>query len=57
MALFSRKSRWRKAIKPLTRRVDTRKLAKTGLTAAGGAISVTAASAWVSSLRRRREKE
>lgn len=55
MRLFHRKSMWQKAIEPITDHLnlDAKSLAKSGLTAAVSVISLTAASAAVSSLRRR----
>jgi len=54
MRLFwRRKSRWERAIEPLTNHVDGRSLARSGLTAVAGAVGLTAASAVLSSLRRR----
>lgn len=53
--LWRRKSVWERAIEPLTDRVDGRSLAKSGLTAVVGAVGLTAASAVLSSLRRRED--
>lgn len=50
---WRRKSRWERAIEPLTSHVDGRALTRSGLTAAAGFVGLTAASALLSSLRRR----
>lgn len=52
---WRRKSRWERAIEPLTGHVDGRALTRSGLTAAAGVIGLTAASAVLSSLRRRED--
>lgn len=56
MGLFHRKSMWQKAIEPVTDHVDSKSLAKSGLTAVVGAVSLTVVSAVVSSLRRKDER-
>jgi len=48
-----RKSRWERAIEPLTGHIDGRALTRSGLTAAAGVVGLTAASALLSVLRRR----
>lgn len=54
MRLFwRRKSMWERAIEPFTNHVDGRSLTRSGLTAVAGAVGLTAASAVLSSLRRR----
>lgn len=57
MRLFRRKkSMWQRAVEPVADRVDARALTRSGLAAAAGAIGLTAASAVVSSVRRRNDR-
>lgn len=55
MRLFRRKSRWQKAVEPVAN-ADVRSLAKSGLAAAASAATITAASAAVSSWRRKEQR-
>lgn len=52
---WRRKSRWERAIEPLTSHIDGRAFTRSGLTAAAGVVGLTAASALLSSLRRRED--
>lgn len=54
--LRKKKSPWERVIEPVMNRVDGRSLARSGLTAVAGAISLTVASALLSSLRRRDDR-
>lgn len=53
MALMHRKSKWQRALRPVTDRVDTKTVARSGLTTAVGALGLTATSAVISAIRRR----
>jgi hypothetical protein len=56
MGLLRRKSMWERAVQPVTDRVDAKSLAKSGLTAAVSALTITAASAVLSSVRRKEQR-
>jgi len=53
MGLFRRKSIWQRAIEPVTDHIDTKALTRSGLVTVVGAVTLTAASALVSAVRRR----
>ncbi len=53
MSLFRKQSIWQRAAKPVTSQVDVKSASKSGLVAVAGAIGVTAASAVISSIRRK----
>lgn len=55
MGFLRRKSRWQRAIDPVTD-IDVTSLAKSGLAAAASALTLTVASAVVSSLRRKEQQ-
>jgi len=56
MGLLHRKSRWEKAIEPVTGHLDAKALARSGITVAVSALSLTVGSAVLSSLRRRGQR-
>lgn len=55
MGLFHRKSRWERAIAPLGN-LDSKGVARSGMTAVVSAVGMTAASAAVSAVRRRQAR-
>lgn len=50
---WKKKSMWERAVEPLANHVDGQALTRSGLAAVAGAVSLTAASALLSSWRRR----
>jgi hypothetical protein len=51
--MFHRKSKWERAIEPVTDHVDAKSLTKSAVTAVVGALALTTASAAISSVRRK----
>lgn len=55
MGLMHRKSKWQRALSPLTS-MDTKTAGRSGASVVAGAVGMTIASAAVSALRRRQER-
>lgn len=57
MSILRKKSVWQRATQPLSNHVDTKSAVRSGVTTAIGALSLTAASAVVSAVRRRGDRQ